>query len=166
MTNIGIIQMAQGQYEKALSIFAKNVKLIKDLGNKKALSSALSSIGKTFYEQGKIKKALKFYQKALKLKKELQDKSGIAIVYHNMSKAVCDLQKNKFEAALQYNFNALLGFYQLGSKYLTESVDVYKKITATLEIEKIIEIEEEFVSFLDKNIIIDFYELRDKYLAN
>jgi len=166
MTNIGMMQMAQEQYEKALNTLAEVVKLTKDLGNKKALSSAFLFIGEVFYAQKEIKKALKFYQKALKLKKELQDKSGIAIVYHNMSKAVCDLQKNKFEAALQYNFNALLGFYQLGSKYLTESVDVYKKITATLEIEKIIEIEEEFVSFLDKNIIIDFYELRDKYLAN
>ncbi|MGB1204658.1 MAG: tetratricopeptide repeat protein [Chitinophagales bacterium] len=158
--NVGIIEYEKGDYKKSLITFEKAIDLTRSLGNKKALSTVFYSIGKVLIEQGKIKAALENYHKALSLKQEFQDKRGIADLHHNISKTIFNLQKTKFQTALHYNLNALLGFYQLGSKHLGEAIDEYKKITSVLEERNVFTIEQEFMLTLGEKERRSFSKLK------
>ena len=91
----------QGEYEKAVDLYNRSLKMFEDLGDKSGIASTLHHLGMIHHDQGEYEKAVELYNKSLKIKEELGDKSGIAITLGQIG-MIYESKENFKEALTNY----------------------------------------------------------------
>ncbi len=102
---LGIVQSCQGNQSNALNYFNRALKMTRELGDKKGISSSLGSMGNVFKDQGNYSRALEHFFGALKLTEELKLDNVSSIHLANIGNVYQALSEN--QKALTYYFKAL-----------------------------------------------------------
>jgi CHAT domain-containing protein len=111
--NIGVVYHHLGNYPKALDYYQQDLKIRKEIGDKRGIGSDLTGIGVVYSHLGNYPKALDYYQQALKIKKEIGDKRGIGMDLGNIGNVHLSLGDPK---ALDYYQQALAIHKEIGDK--------------------------------------------------
>ena len=99
MHNLGVIHHQQGNYEEAVNLYNKSLKISEELGNKSGISNTLHQLGIIHQRQGNYEEAVEQYNQSLEIKEELGDKSGIAATLGQLGRIY--LEKKEYSYALQ-----------------------------------------------------------------
>jgi serine phosphatase RsbU (regulator of sigma subunit) len=106
LNNIGYYaQYHQGDVPKSLDYYNRSLKIKKEIGDKKGISTSLNNIGYIYQQQGDIPKALEYNHQSLKIKEQIDDKEGIAMSLNNIGGIHAD--QNDFDTALEYYYKCL-----------------------------------------------------------
>jgi serine phosphatase RsbU (regulator of sigma subunit) len=81
---LGMINMNQGNHDKALEYYFGSLKISKKLNDRNSLSISNNNIGMVYWNQGKYNKALEYFLISLKIDEELGNQSGMASSYNNI----------------------------------------------------------------------------------
>ncbi len=103
-----------GDYSKAMDSHTRSLSIMKEINDKKGISSALSNIGVLYKIQGDFTKAIDYYTQSLKIKEELGDQKGIGISYNNIGNLYSNL--GDYKTAIDYFKRGLIIWEKLGEK--------------------------------------------------
>jgi serine phosphatase RsbU (regulator of sigma subunit) len=81
---LGMINMNQGNHEKALEYYQQSLAISKKLNDKNSISISNNNIGMVYWNQGKYNKALEYFLISLKIDEELGNQNGMASSYNNI----------------------------------------------------------------------------------
>ncbi len=103
--NYGLLYQYGGEPQKAVDYFESSIKLLKEVKDKKTVSSCFNNIGGFYMQQGKILLGLEYLEKSMKLKEELKDRKGMSVTLINL--AYIFQRQGNVSKALEYYFEAL-----------------------------------------------------------
>ena len=147
---LGYLFMQKGDIPLALEFYEKNLKIDKELGNKKGMAICYLNVGHIYKQQGDIPLAIEYLTKSLKTNKEIGDQNGIANAYNHIGiihnhQGDLDLALKYYNKALKireeiddkrgmgssYNNIGLIyqykGNFPMAIEYLTKSLNVHKE---------------------------------------
>lgn len=124
-SNIGLVYMETGDYQKAKSHFEKAMIAHKRLNNKFGVVSALANIGLIYSKQKHYDKAIAYADSSMKLSDSIGDKIGYARENGNLSAYYSAL--GKYDQALSYGLKAIALNKALGN---TKSIGFNMQNTA------------------------------------
>ena len=75
---LGMINQHQGNFEEAVKMYSKSMKIEEELGNRSGIAETLHNLGNVYYQQGNFEEAVKKYSQSMKIEGELGNRSGIA----------------------------------------------------------------------------------------
>ena len=113
--NIGLVYIAQGDYETALTFLKESLKLRQAPGDKLLIAQTMNSIGTAYKLQGDYSSALAHTEKSLKLQEEVGNKAGIALSLNQLG-GIFENQGN-YELALDYHQRALRLSEESGNRF-------------------------------------------------
>jgi len=82
--SLGAIFWTRGEYDKAINLFQKRLKISERLGDKQGIGMALNNLGIAYYDKGEYDRALDLYHKCLKIYEEIGDKRGIGMACNSL----------------------------------------------------------------------------------
>jgi len=85
ISNYGGLAVRDGEYEKAILLYEKGLKISKENKFNKMTAILLNGMGLTYKTKGDFVKALEYYKASLKLRQETGTKSEIARALNNIS---------------------------------------------------------------------------------
>ncbi len=85
---VGILAMAQGDYDHAVALHEEGMTVYRDLGHKKGVSASLRELGFVAYEQGDYERAVRLHEQSLALAREFGTTFGIARSIRALADAV------------------------------------------------------------------------------
>lgn len=112
---LGLTYKAQGEFEKALTHFEKDLQLKQKMGNPSKIALALNNLGTIYMNWGKYKDALEYYHRALKIQEEIKDTLNIARALGNIGNIYYYSGMEMDKALENYN-RCLILFDKLGYK--------------------------------------------------
>ncbi|MCF8308054.1 MAG: sensor histidine kinase [Bacteroidales bacterium] len=128
--NIGMIYTELDDFENALLIFNKALKINKKLNDTLTRAAIYSNMGDVFKKQDKVDKAFNYYNRSLKLKKSKEDSYGLSLTYVELTKLLIDQDSlNAAKEALKkcFEYSDKAGNKsQVAEAYLL-TVDLYEK---------------------------------------
>lgn len=95
--NIGMIYTELEDYDNAMLIYNKALKINKNLNDTLTQAAIYSNMGEVHKHRGEIGKAYDFYQKSLLLKKEKGDNYGLSLTYTELTSLF--LEQDSLDAA-------------------------------------------------------------------
>lgn len=104
-TNLGLIALGEGQYQKAEDYFEKTVITARKINDKKAIIRTCINWGLCLKKQSKDAEAIPLYEEAYKLSKEINYKVAQGMALNNLG-IIYDAEQN-YEKALEYYEKAL-----------------------------------------------------------
>ena len=158
-SNMALIHWKNSELADAIELNIKSLELSKKMDDKQGIARAHNNLGIIYWEQRKLDKAEMEYNKSLEISKELGDKQTTAILYDNIGevyrlkgelpKAV-DYYRKSLELSEELGFkwqiaevHCNLGIIHKGTdkkkslEYLNMALDLYSKMGAKREVEKI-----------------------------
>ena len=81
---LGYLNQGKGNIALSLEYSNKSLKNFKEIGDKKAIATALGNIGFIYKEQGILKEALDYYNRSIKLYEEIDYQLGLASAFGNI----------------------------------------------------------------------------------
>ena len=81
---LGYLNQGKGNIALSLEYSNKSLKNFKEIGDKKAIATALGNIGFIYKEQGILKEALDYYNRSIKLYEEIDHQLGLASAFGNI----------------------------------------------------------------------------------
>jgi serine phosphatase RsbU (regulator of sigma subunit) len=112
--SLGLIDNSEGNYEKAMSLFVRSLKIREETGDQEGISDCYNMIGWVYNLQGDFAKAVLFVKKGLFIREALKDNRRIAISLNNLG--VIYYYKGEYEEALKSNLRSLKIREQIGNK--------------------------------------------------
>ncbi|MEM2972395.1 MAG: tetratricopeptide repeat protein, partial [Candidatus Bathyarchaeia archaeon] len=112
--NLASLKLAQGNYDKAMELYQKSLKIKEELGDKSGIAKTLHQLANIHYLQGNLDKAMELYQKSLKIGEELGDKSGISATLHQL--AMIEQDRGNLDKAMELYQKSLKIGEELGDK--------------------------------------------------
>ena len=111
---LGYLNQGKGNIALSLEYSNKSLKNFKEIGDKKAIATALGNIGFIYKEQGILKEALDYYNRSIKLYEEIDYQLGLASAFGNIG----DLheKQGKIIEALEYHNRSLKIDEEIGDK--------------------------------------------------
>src|SRR5687767_7249152 len=110
----GIFHKDMGNYDEAIKIFKKNLKLVEESGNKGGIAGTYNNLANIYINQGKTSEALEAYNAALVMYRQMKSKDGQGICLTNIATIYMDL--GKYQEALTSSFAAYDFFFETGYK--------------------------------------------------
>lgn len=107
----GVLHKSVGEYDQALEVYSKAMRIFQDHGDEQAISSVLSNLGVVYEEQENFTQALDYYRQALAIDRKLGHDPQASIKLYNMG-AVFFMQEQSDSA----------------QKYFEESLTIEKEI--------------------------------------
>jgi len=104
----------KGDIQKALEYYHKSLKILRLIGNKESIATALNNIGSIYGEQGDTLSEMRYYKQSLKIRKEIGDKKGISYNLNNIGFAYHTRGNNK--KAMEYYQKSLKIREEIGDK--------------------------------------------------
>ena len=104
----GISFYFNGDYENALILFHKSIKVKIEIDDQEGISNSYNNIASIQLIQGKLMQALDSYKKSLKIQKEIQNNHGIATITGNIG--VIYRRSGIFDKALEHYHESLIMF--------------------------------------------------------
>jgi tetratricopeptide (TPR) repeat protein len=108
------LKLAQGNYDGAMELYNKSLKIHEELGDKSGISRTLHQLANIHYLQGNYDRAMELYNKSLKIHEELGDKSGISRTLHQL--AMIEQDKGNYDGAMELYNKSLKIHEELGDK--------------------------------------------------
>lgn len=102
-------------YKTALEYSQKDIKLMKEAGDKRGYAVALSNTGNIYYYIDSSKQALKYYLQAMDVFNSLHLDNSLADVENNIGSVYTDLKQ--YDDAIDYYQRALTIYQKLNNKY-------------------------------------------------
>jgi len=113
----GQLFQRQGNYEVALELFNKSLRISR-VGTFKTLEAlTLNDIGNIFFNEGNLSRAEEQYQEALEISQRLEDKHPLAVTYNNL--ALIERKRENYPKARELHYTALDIRKYLKNNYLT-----------------------------------------------
>ena len=112
---LGGIYSHNGDYNKALELHIKALKLAEQSPDKNKICEAYISIGTIFFEQKKFKESIDYMNKALAVDGNQTSKRNLAYIYNNLGISYKSL--NEFQQSLSYQLEALKINQELNNEY-------------------------------------------------
>lgn len=112
---LGGIYSHNGDYNKALELHIKALKLAEQSPDKNKICEAYISIGTIFFEQKKFKESIDYMNKALAVEGNQTSKRNLAYIYNNLGISYKSL--NQFQQSLSYQLEALKINQELNNEY-------------------------------------------------
>jgi predicted ATPase/DNA-binding XRE family transcriptional regulator len=106
----GMLSTAQGDYDRAVTLYEESLALYQSLGYKKGTSGPLRELGVVAYRQGDYDRAVRLNEQALAITREFGGRFGTALILCNLAdaaRAQGDLRRAR--ALLEENLTALRG---------------------------------------------------------
>ena len=82
--SLGAIFWTRGEYDKAINLFQKRLKISEKIGDKQGMGMAYNNLGIVYYDKGEYDEALELYYKCLKIYEEIGDKRGIGMACNSL----------------------------------------------------------------------------------
>ena len=111
---IGITHAQQGNFEEARSYFLKNLELVQELKDERAVAIILGNIGTIYYEMGNYPQAQEYQLQSLQRAEIIEDQEIISRTYNNLGNLHNDLKD--FDTSLDYYHKSLAIKEKLGLK--------------------------------------------------
>lgn len=111
--DIGFIKERQGEYEEAIGINLKAMRLFKSLGNIKELANSLGNQGVIFYRLNNKPEAIRLFKESARYREGIGDIKGLAAIYGNLATAYGSIS---LDSAVHYQFLALNQALKTGVK--------------------------------------------------
>lgn len=112
--NLGSIQYAKGDYDKAIEYYFTSLKIKEQIADKNGMAMSLNNIGLVHMEKGDYDKAIDFYLQSLKIREEIGDKKGMASSYNNIGEI--HRHRINYDKALEYYLKSLRIREEIGDK--------------------------------------------------
>lgn len=93
LTELGSIEYAQGNYDKALRCFQGALEIAREIGDKRSQGINLGKLGNVYYSQGQYERAIELYTQALDIAREIGDKLSEGIHLGNLGDALFSLER-------------------------------------------------------------------------
>jgi class 3 adenylate cyclase/predicted ATPase len=113
VSNIGLIQWYQGEYEAALVSYEETLKIMQEINNRYGIAASYINIGNTRRDQGNYQSAIDYYQKSLLTSEKVGSRRGMAVALLNIG-------------AIHHD----LGDYQQAQEYFSRSLTLSREIAA------------------------------------
>jgi len=84
----GILAMAQGDYDRAVTLHEEAMTVYREMGHKKGVSASLRELGFVAYEQGDYERAVRLHEQSLTLARDFGSAFGIAWSIRALADAV------------------------------------------------------------------------------
>ncbi len=84
MSRLGLIAQTKGEYEKAIAYNEEDLRLSREIANKKGISRACCNLGSIYKEFGQYDRAIEYYDEDLRISEEIGDKQGMGITANNL----------------------------------------------------------------------------------
>jgi len=114
ISNFGILENNKGNFDKAIELYLRALKIEQKIGHKKGMAGSMSNLALTFQTRGDIQKALEYNSKSLNIREEIGDKEGVALSLNNLG-LIYDSQ-GEYEKALEYFNKSIKICEQTGDK--------------------------------------------------
>jgi len=111
---LGIINLTQGNYDKAIELHLKSLQLYETSDNKYGIASSLVNLGVVYYYLDYLDKANEYYIRALNIWRKLDIKKQIAGIYNNI--AIVFREQKKYVESLDYYSRSLSIREDIGDK--------------------------------------------------
>ncbi len=102
---LGIVSQHKGNYDKAMDLYLKALKLSEEAGDKKGMAGSYNNLGIAYKDLGNFEKAIVFYKQSLKIREEFGDKKGMSGNYNNIGNSLREL--GNFDNAIESYLKAL-----------------------------------------------------------
>ncbi len=112
--NLGILLQGRGEYQAALEMYEKVLKIFEDIGDQKNMAAVLHQVGMIHQERGDYEPALEMYEKSLKIAEDLGDRAGIAQSLHQVGNI--HYLRGDYDKALTQYVKALKIFEEIGDR--------------------------------------------------
>jgi adenylate cyclase len=114
-TNLAIVYVIKGEYDKAIDLCEDTVLIAEELGDRVGLGSTYNILGTIYRSQAKYDQTIDAYTMKLKISQELGDKSGVGIAYCNLG--IVYQNKGEHEKAIGLLEHYLNISEELGDKH-------------------------------------------------
>jgi serine phosphatase RsbU (regulator of sigma subunit)/tetratricopeptide (TPR) repeat protein len=84
ISNEGFSHRLRGEYDEAMKLYLKGLKINEQIDNKKGIAGSYNNIATIYQKQGDIQVALDYMKKSLALHQAENNKDGVANLYNNM----------------------------------------------------------------------------------
>jgi tetratricopeptide (TPR) repeat protein len=103
---IGVSHWLKGEFNTALKLSRKSLKIWEKIGDQKGIGTSLNFIGIIYTETGLLDKAIEYMNRSLKIREKIGDKQALEKVFHNIGipytkKGEYDLALEHFEKSLE-----------------------------------------------------------------
>ncbi|MEW6687292.1 MAG: tetratricopeptide repeat protein, partial [Candidatus Edwardsbacteria bacterium] len=112
--NLGMIFLDKGDYDKAVELYQKRLKISEEIGDKRGIGIASNNLGIVYHDKGDYDKAVEYYQKYLKISEEIGDKQSIGIASGNLGIVYYD--KGDYDKAVELYQKGLKICEEIGNK--------------------------------------------------
>lgn len=114
LNNLGTIFYNKGEYDKAIELYQRCLKISEQIRNKRGVGVAIRNLGLVYHEKGEYDNAIELYQKGLKIFKEIGIKRMIGVANSDIG-SVYDA-KGEYDKAIEFYGRALKIFVETGNK--------------------------------------------------
>jgi serine phosphatase RsbU (regulator of sigma subunit) len=112
--NIGNVYLNKGDYPLALDFYFQSLKVVEEMGDKRAESVALGNIGIIYGIQKNYENSIKYFLKSLKMDSIMNDKMNMANNLSNISNLY--QESKKLEESFRYQQRSLTLRKEIGDK--------------------------------------------------
>jgi len=151
LNRLGLLYDSLGKYDKALTCYQQNLKILQTIGDKEGEGVTLNNIASIYQAKGDYDTALRYLTDSLKIQQAIGDKEGEGATLNNISQ-IYDA-KGDYDTALRYLIDSLKirqstgdkegegvtlsnisqihkvkGDYDTALRYLTDSLKITKAI--------------------------------------
>ncbi len=112
--NLGVIFWSNGNYNRAIEHFKKNLEISSKIGDKHATGIALGNLGIAYYAKGDYRRASASFMSSLKIFEEISDKQRIGTACGNLGNIYLD--KGEYDRAIALHGRNLNISKQIGNK--------------------------------------------------
>ena len=114
LNNIGIMNMAVGNIDKALEYYLKSLAIQEEIGDQMGIVSSLNNIGSLYDDKGELDQARRYFVRAIQANMELKDLYYLGFSYNGLGQIYHF--KGNIPKALTYHHRALTIRKEVGDK--------------------------------------------------
>lgn len=112
--NLAAISYVKGEYDRAIELFEKYLKISEEIGDKREIGNASSNLGIVYQERGEYDKTIELFNKDLKISEEIGNKPGIGMISGNLGNVYFEI--GEYNKAIELYENSLKISEEIGDK--------------------------------------------------
>jgi len=122
--SLGAIFWTKGEYDKALELYQKYLRISEELGDRQGIGKASNNLGTVYSDKGEYDKAIELFRKYLRISEEIGDKRGIGIASFHLGGLFLEL--GELKKAEEHLLVAKKVLTEIGDKFFL--IDAFTEI--------------------------------------
>jgi tetratricopeptide (TPR) repeat protein len=115
LMELGHIEYAEGNYDKALRCFQEALEIAREVGNKSSESFTLGNLGRVYQTQGQYEQAIELHTQAIDIGREIGNKHSESVHLGNLGNVY--YSQGQYERAMEIFTQALDIARKIGNKF-------------------------------------------------